>query len=257
MSDPVCVDPNHFQVIDGAIVPQPWMQYRNVASASVPTVTGSYPVSSSDTTATSLNLNSIGSIGQNFVDTIESSLATIGLGQQLGGLLGLGSGLTQGIPALNKNDLLQSVKASWTNDTPIDQLVYGLITRGGSRVTLQARSRGYVAVASGYAIGADVTQLTICSKMGTGADMGAGGTLATGTDYGIAESRQNSCTIPLAPELTGWTTLAPGATFNGAVQVRFISEFWENTSITGGDADTESSYETGELQLDLYALPVI
>jgi len=43
----------------------------------------------------------------------------------------------------NKNDLLQSMVVSWTNDTPITQTVMGMVTRGGSTVALQARSRGF------------------------------------------------------------------------------------------------------------------
>ncbi len=50
----------------------------------------------------------------------------------------------------NKDELLQSLKTGWVNDSPIDQQVYGLITRGGQRVTLQARSRGGLVLRSGY-----------------------------------------------------------------------------------------------------------
>ena len=50
----------------------------------------------------------------------------------------------------NKDDLLHSLNRRWRNDTPVPQNVYGLITRGGCRVTLQARSRGGLVVRSGY-----------------------------------------------------------------------------------------------------------
>lgn len=257
MSAPECVDPDHFQVIDGAIVPQPWMQYRRVASESVPTVAGSYPVTTQSSSVTALGINTLPSVAGNFLSTLLSSVNTLGLGSILGGLFGQAGNLTGGVAAPNHNDLLQSVLAQWTNDTPIDQDVYGLITRGGSRVTLQARSRGYLALASGYAEGDDPGDLTVCSKTGTGGDMGAGGLLATGTSYCVCEVRQNSCTIPLAPERVGMHRLAPGATLTAMAQVSFVSEFWENSSITGGDTNTESSYETGDMQIDLYALPVI
>lgn len=257
MTAPECVDPNHFQVIDGAVVPQPWMQYRRVGGDSVPSMAGSYPVTTSASTSTALNINTVGSIGGNFLSTILSSVNTLGLGNILGGIFGQAGNLTGGIAAPNHNDLLQSVTASWTNDAPIDQWVYGLITRGGARVTLQARSRGYLTLASGYAEGDTPGDLTVCSKVGTGADMGSAGLLATGSGYCISEIRHNSCTIPLAPERVGMHRLAPGAKITAAAQVRFVSEFWENGSINGGDTDTESSYETGDLQIDLYAIPVI
>lgn len=215
MSAPVCVDPNHFQINDaGAIAPQPWMQYRQVASNSADSQSGSY-----------------------------APTVTVGLDG-------------------TKNDLLQDVTAAWTNDTPIDQWVYGLITRGGARVTLQARSRGGLTVVSGYQEGTPdegdtVVPITACSVLGCGADMGRGGILAAGTAYCIMEVRQSSTTFPLAPERAGWHRLAPGATFTGQVQVYFTSDQWESSDIEGGNLDTESSYLTGPTRIDLFAIPVL
>ena len=85
-----CSDPTHFAELDGALSPQPWMQWRNVATAVAASKSGSYPVA--------------------------------------------GGG--------NRNDLLQTVQARWKNNTPIDQYAYGIVSRGGCRVALQARSRG-------------------------------------------------------------------------------------------------------------------
>jgi hypothetical protein len=158
----------------------------------------------------------------------------------------------------NKNDLLHSLQLSWTNNTPISQWCYGLITRGGARVSLQARTRGYLQVASGYklAVG-DPGPLEIASRFGCGADMGRGGTLAIGTTYGVIEERMNSVTFPLAPERAGWSKLAPGATLTGKVEVRFITELWETSTIDGGTSGSESSYDSGATRLDLFAVPVI
>lgn len=50
----------------------------------------------------------------------------------------------------NKDELLHNLLARWRNPSPIPQSCYGLITRGGARVTLQARSRGGLIVRSGY-----------------------------------------------------------------------------------------------------------
>lgn len=158
----------------------------------------------------------------------------------------------------NKNDLLHDLQVDWVNNTPIDQWVYGLVTRGGARVSLQARSRGYLQVESGYKQAvADAGALVVCSRFGVGADMGRGGTLAIGTTFGVIEERMNSVTFPLAPERAGWHRLPPGASYTGRAVVRFISEFWENTTIDGGASGSESSYESGATRLDLFAVPVI
>lgn len=50
----------------------------------------------------------------------------------------------------NKDELLHNLALRWRNDSPVPQNCYGLITRGGARVTLQARSRGGLLVRSGY-----------------------------------------------------------------------------------------------------------
>ena len=158
-----------------------------------------------------------------------------------------------------KDDLALAVQAEWTNTTPMTQYVYGLVTKSGSQVTLQCRSRGYLS--TGHAI--DVTSGTPSpsvievSRFGIGSDVGKGGILAIGGAYGISELRQNSTTTMLMPHLTGWFPVEPGETFAGRVEVKFISEFWENTMIDGGDGDTESKFVTGDYRLDLFAIPMV
>jgi hypothetical protein len=93
--------------------------------------------------------------------------------------------------------------------------------------------------------------------LAVGADIGRGGTMALGTSFCVMEERMNSCTFPLAPERTGWLRLAPGESVAAAVELRFISDFWENSTVDGGNSGSESSYETGETRLDLFAVPVI
>jgi hypothetical protein len=211
-----CVDPTHFQInADGAIAPQPWMQYRQVATGGAPAVAGSYAV------------------------TITFQA--------------------------DKDDLLQDTGyVSWTNDTPLDQWVYGLITVGGSRVTLQARSTGGISIVSGYAqtaTAADLTALSAglqaCSVLGCGANMGVGGILADGTAFCIMEVRQRATSYPLAPQLAGWYKLVPGATFTGQVQSYFTSDYWETSEIEGGNGDTESDFVAGAISLGLFAVPVL
>lgn len=156
----------------------------------------------------------------------------------------------------NKNDLLQSITASWTNDTPLDAWVWGEVVRGGSKVTLQARSRGGLLMQHGASATAGAITLTDASLLAVGLDKGKGGFLDVGTDFGIAEVRQPSCSLPLCPEKTGWWKLAVGETFTGRVDVRFLTSIWEGTDPDGGAAGTESTYIAGDLRLDLYAVPV-
>lgn len=251
-AESACWHPDHFYVNDdGALVPQKWMQWRQVANESVPTTSGSYGV----TLSTGTDINLVGTLESLFGSLLGTLLTVFGpVGTLFASLFPQAAAIGTGG---NKNDLLHDISTSWTNDSPIDQWVYGKITQGGQRVTLQARSRGGLYLASGYAEGDDAGTLMESSMAGCGADIGRGGTLALGTTFCVMEQRCNAATIPLAPERGGWYRLASGATITARAQVRFISEFWENTTIDGGDAGTESSYETGGLRLDLFAIPAI
>lgn len=158
---------------------------------------------------------------------------------------------------VNKNDLIQTLEASWTNTSPVPQQVYGLVTKSGSQVTLQCRSRGYLS--TGHAVhigtGTPTFDLTEVSRFGVGSDLGNGGLLNIGGAYAISELRQNSVTMPFMPHITQWFTVPAGETITGRVEVAFISENWEGTQIDGGDGDTESKVITGDIRLDLFAVP--
>jgi hypothetical protein len=246
-----CYDADHFEVMDdGSIRPQPWMQWRQVAGVEVASKTGNYGV-----TTTSGGLGGVDIFGT--LGSLFGSLFSF-----LPGIFGASSILAQADPTGsaqgNKNDLIHALQTSWTNDTPVDQEVYGKITRGGARVTLQARSRGGLRLATGYQIAVgDPGPLVTASMFGCGADMARSGTLALGTTFGMIEERMNAVTIPLAPERAGWARLAPGETITARAELRFISEYWESSTLDGGASGTESSYETGGTRLDLFAVPVI
>lgn len=157
----------------------------------------------------------------------------------------------------NKNDLLQSITAAWTNDTPLPAWVWGEVHRGGSKVTLQARSRGGLAMYHGCTTAPGAIALTDVSLLACGLDIGRGGAFSVGTDFGITEVRQSSVTLPLCPDKTGWWRIEPGDTYTGRVDVRFVTTIWEGTDPDGGDAGTESTYIAGDLRLELFAVPVI
>lgn len=162
----------------------------------------------------------------------------------------------------NKNDLVHRVTVQWTNDSPVLQHCYGMVTRGGAQVTLQGRSRGYLQTAHAVKIESSASpvpefELVEASRFGCGVDAGAGGLLAIGQGFAINEVRQNSTTIPLMPGYTGWYRVEPGETIFAQVQVAFVSEYWEYTLIDGGDSGTESFFVSGDTRLDLFAVPAI
>lgn len=197
---------DHFAIVDEAISPQPWMQYRQVATNSAPSVSKSYAVT--------------------------------------------GGG--------NKNDPVHTIDAKWTNNTPVTQWVYGMVTRGGALVALQARSRGFLVQTHGVDVGTSVPSsydMIEASRFGIGGDYGVAGILGIGTGFAVSEIRQHSQTIPFMPHQVGWWSVDPGETFYARVELRFATLFWENTSIDGNDTGSESRFISGETRLDLFATP--
>lgn len=154
----------------------------------------------------------------------------------------------------NKNVAIHTVRASWTNDTPVPQYAYGLLTRAAGRVVLQAQSRGFIQTSVGQVVGvspADPAASTVVSKFGIGFSRGV--TAADQAYYGIVETRMGTRTM-----LLGDTSLVlPGETLKLAASLRFISEHWESLPIHNGMNETEAEFDSGESQIDLYAYPSI
>jgi hypothetical protein len=260
------VDLNQFQILqDGSITPQPWMQWRLVASVANPAVSGSYAVSTAyDTDLNEALTESDASVSQVFDASTEATNETLGVIDAALGTELLG-GVAQPLPTTAaggaKNDLLYQLMCSWTNVTPINQWVYGLITRGGQRMTVQARTQAYILVLSGEAVSQNSTPatpvLTLSSAFGCGADTGLGGELNVGAGYCIIEERMNATSFYVQPEIAGWINLAPGETYTAAMQVRYASPNWETQTIDGGNVDTDTSYEDGGSRLDIFAVPVL
>lgn len=163
---------------------------------------------------------------------------------------------------VNKNEVYQTLTVAWTNHSPIAQYAYGLVHQGGCAVALQARSRGYLRVSHSMSVAyspraAAPAPLVEVSRFGGGSDIGVGGILGIGTDFAMHEVRSHSSSVPLMPHLTGWTPVEPGQTITASVEVRFISENWEATSITNGKDNTDCTVLAGELGIDLFAVPMI
>lgn len=162
----------------------------------------------------------------------------------------------------DKDEVYQTLTVTWTNNTPMYQYVYGLVHQGGCAVSLQARSRGYLRMSHGMSVALEpradpVSDLVEVSRFGGGADVGVGGTLGIGTDFCMHEVRSHSTSIPLMPHKTGWVAVSPSQTVTASVEVRFVTENWEATSITNGKENTDCTVVAGELTLDLFAVPVI
>ncbi len=158
----------------------------------------------------------------------------------------------------NKNDLLQTITLSYENDTPVDQLVWGVVRRGGSRVSLQARSRGWLSARHGVQLGVTAPTLTAAhevSRFGTGMDVGQGGVLGTDTGLAVSDVRASSHRLPLVPEFTDRWLVVVGQSLTARVEIRFVSEVWQSSLISGGSEGSNSNYVTGDLALDLYAAP--
>ncbi|SHT84866.1 Uncharacterised protein [Mycobacteroides abscessus subsp. abscessus] len=202
-----CVNPDHFEIINGAIAPQPWMQLRTVATAQA---------------------------GPKSVEYDSSG----------------------GGP---KNELVYKLQTAWTNNTPMRQMLYGLVTNGGQQVALQARSRAYLEYRHGFEISADGEDIPMVpvSRFGGGADIGQAGILSVGTGFCVHDVRMNSTTHMFMPHITGWFPVEPGEKFNARVELWFKSENWENSMIDKGDQGTESLYRDAGTRLDLFAVPVL
>ena len=163
---------------------------------------------------------------------------------------------------INKDEVYQTLTVAWTNNSPISQYVYGLVHQGGCAVSLQARSRGYLRTSHSLSVmtnprAAAPSALIEVSRFGGGSDIGVGGLLGIGTDYALHEVRSHSSSVYLMPHITGWTEVTPGQTLTAAVEVRFVSEKWEATTITNGKDNTECTVLAGELGIDLFAVPMV
>lgn len=156
-----------------------------------------------------------------------------------------------------KNERVQAVQTSWTNSSPVTQWVHGWVTKGGSQTHMQCRSRAYLVTAHGYEIGGTGVDIPVTeiSRCGGGTDVGLGGILNTGGAFGVHRRYLPSATVPFMPHLTGAFPVNPGQTIHARAEVWFRSDFWENTQIDGGDADTESRIIAGAIRLDLFAAP--
>lgn len=155
----------------------------------------------------------------------------------------------------NQAEDLYTVGVEWTNPDPLSANVYGLVTRGGSRVACSCRNRIVLEQWVGTALGvapADPATSTLLSRMGNGGDLGdnnGGGLIG----FAPFETRAGE-----RAALVGDTVVvAPGETYKIRVRIRVDGTFWETADYYQGDNETELSISSGATRLDLFASPVI
>lgn len=157
-----------------------------------------------------------------------------------------------------KNNLLQSLTSTWTNNSPVAQDVYGLLTRGGSTMILTARSRANLVTKTSLVAGAVAGAAVELSRFGCGLDRGLAGLVGNEAAFGVIELQQGERTMLVTPSLTVPSlAVAPGQSITAAVEIWFTSDNWESATINGGEEGAESRYVTGETRLDLFAYPAL
>lgn len=155
-------------------------------------------------------------------------------------------------------DTLTSVLTQWVNDSPIPQRAYALLTRGGSSVTLTARSRAFIQTEIGHVVSSAPVDpaLTLESRFGVGFDRGV--EAFTYPRYAVLEQRTGGGTTFLGDT----KTVAPGEAFSAKATARFISENWETVVpwagiAVNGDVELEARAVLGEMQIDIFAYPAL
>lgn len=193
-----CVNEQQIDATDGVLSPEPYMQWRHVATASA-------------------------------VNTVLTPA-------QGGGAI---------------NTLINDITATWTNTSPIAQIAYALVTRGGSQMITQARSALFINTQQGVSVGAapPAPTLALVSRFGGGVDTGVNGIF--GVDFAIQEQRCGPRTM-----MCGSNTSVPaGQQFKARNELRLVSDFWETTGIDGGNGEFESYITVGEVRVDIFAYP--
>lgn len=150
------------------------------------------------------------------------------------------------------NTLIGDVTATWTNTTPIPQIAYAILTRAGSGVVTQARSRLFINTSTGVSSGpvAPAPTLTLTGRMGVGIDLGiTGGTPQV--YFGISEHRQAQRATLVGTN----TVIPPTQQFKARFELRMVSDNWETTAVVGGVTEFEASVRTGESRIDIFAYP--
>lgn len=155
-------------------------------------------------------------------------------------------------PAID--DPIHTVQSQWTNNSPIAQNVYALLTRGGSAVVLQIRSMAYIETTVGLSSGvnpADPATDTVLGRFGVGGtkDLFSNNIVP----YIIYETRIAERTLLLGNTVV----LPPGQTLKARAAVRFHSENWENGTINHGGIEQEAGITSGSTTVDLFAYPAL
>lgn len=157
------------------------------------------------------------------------------------------------VSAVNFNEVLHTLLASWTNTSPVPQVAYALLTRGGCQFHLNARSRAYLTQEWGMNTGpapSDPAPTTPHSRFGTGADTGSF-TYPDRADFCTLEDRQG----PTTSHVGSFMVVSPGSTIKVAFRLKFVSEAWETQGIDYNQPAGAAYISPGDSRLDIYAYP--
>lgn len=152
----------------------------------------------------------------------------------------------------NPSANLADLQVQWTNSSPITQVVYGMITRGASKVITQARGVAGVQTSWGQTQGASPADPTVFSLLGLFGNGGDSGTVGSNALFMITESRMAEHTYPVGPAIL----LPATQTVKLRIRLAWNAIAWESTGVDGGNTnETEASLVTGDTRLDLFSIP--
>lgn len=148
---------------------------------------------------------------------------------------------------------LYTVPVAWTNLESTPMRVYGLVTRGGSKLSCSARNILYLEQYYGAVVGvapADPATSTLISRFGTGGHIGL---TSSKVNFAVVETRAAD-----RGALVGSTvTVAQGETYKLRLRLRMDGALWETVESYPNMSETEIVVVTGATRLDLFASPTL
>ncbi|WP_280248799.1 DUF7172 family protein [Nocardia abscessus] len=155
---------------------------------------------------------------------------------------------------------LFTVQAAWTNDTPVTQQVYAVMTAGPVRYVLDSLKHMTIQYQWGTSFGAAPADPTLTeeSRVRGYPDLGTGNATPSGPVVGIyvlLEDRQPTNSVPIGDVVT----LPPGQQMKARVQVRWFTSAWgiDWYVPAWGDPAPYRVGKVGPVRLDLFSVPVI
>lgn len=152
---------------------------------------------------------------------------------------------------------LFTVQVQWTNNTPITQNVYALMTQGPVRYVIDGMKHLVIRYQWGTSSGASPADPTLTEESRVrgypdfGTALNGGVTIAV---YAQLEDRQPTNSVPIGDLIA----LPAGQTMKARVQVSWLTSAWGvDWASQWGDPATIRIGKVGPVQIDLFSTPVI